>query len=156
MSFYMRAVMRAWEDRRFEDLVSWVEAVSDGMRVISPGDRGWLEFEVLDAGDTSVLQGDLSLAGGEGSDMLAEEREELLDFLDEFEGSGEAVARVREHLQSATAIVGMRVSMTSYEASVAAANLVIAFLEQRPGVLTQVDALGWYDGDELILDEEDQ
>jgi len=30
------------------------------------------------------------------------------------------------------------------DASVAAANAIIDYLEQRPGVLTQIDTVGWY------------
>ena len=40
---------------------------------------------------------------------------------------------------------------TVHEQSVAAANVVVGYLEQRPGVLVQVDTVGWYSGPELIL-----
>ena len=58
-----------------------------------------------------------------------------------------------EHLSSASAVVGMQILMSAYDESVAVANLVIAFLEQRPGVLTRVDTVGWYEGSDLILEE---
>jgi hypothetical protein len=51
--------------------------------------------------------------------------------------------------------VGMQILMSSYEDSVAAANVVVAFLERDLGVLTQVDTVGWYDGRDLILREPD-
>jgi hypothetical protein len=47
----------------------------------------------------------------------------------------------------------MQVLMSRYDDSVAAANAVVDFPEQRPGVLTQVDTVGSYDGPELILQE---
>ncbi len=40
----------------------------------------------------------------------------------------------------------MQVLPSVHEQSVAAANAIIDYLEQRPGVLTQVDTIGWYDG----------
>jgi len=43
--------------------------------------------------------------------------------------------------------------MSAYDDAVAAANAIIEFFEQRPGVLTQVDTVGWCHGRELILKE---
>jgi hypothetical protein len=45
----------------------------------------------------------------------------------------------------------MEILMSAHDASVAAANTVIEFLEQRERTLTQVDTVGWYDGSKLIL-----
>ncbi|WP_328328296.1 hypothetical protein OHA70_03160 [Kribbella sp. NBC_00382] len=56
-------------------------------------------------------------------------------------------------LATATAVVGLQVLPSRHDESVAAANQVITFLERSPGVLTQVDTVGWYDGDSLILQE---
>ena len=42
---------------------------------------------------------------------------------------------------------------SAYDESVAAANTIIDFLEQRERVLTQIDTVGWYDGPELVLTE---
>ncbi len=50
-------------------------------------------------------------------------------------------------------MLGMQVLPSDHEQSVAAANVIIDYLEQRPGVLTQVDTIGWYDGPDLILRE---
>jgi hypothetical protein len=80
------------------------------------------------------------------------ELEEVLDDLEGDEGAREAV---RAHLREASAVVGMQVLMSRYDDSVAAANAVVDFLEQRPGVLTQIDTVGWYEGPELILQERD-
>ena len=45
----------------------------------------------------------------------------------------------------------MQILMSVYDEAVAAANVIIEFLDQRPGVLVQVDGVGWYDGPNLIL-----
>ena len=62
-------------------------------------------------------------------------------------------AQVRWRSREADAVVGMQVLMSRYDASVAAANAIIEYFEQRPGVLTQVDTVGWYDRAELVLRE---
>ena len=70
-------------------------------------------------------------------------------------GSAPGREAVRAHLRAASAVVGMQVLMSAYDESVAAANAIIDFLEQRESVLTQIDTVGWYDGPELILKEPD-
>ena len=50
----------------------------------------------------------------------------------------------------------MQILMSRYDDSVAAANAIVDYLEQQPGVLTQVDTVGWYDGPELVLQEPEQ
>ena len=82
-----------------------------------------------------------------------EELRELEEVFDDLQGAQDAREAVQAHLQDASAVVGMQVLMSRYDDSVAAANAVVDFLEQRPGVLTQVDTVGWYDGPELILQE---
>ena len=88
-------------------------------------------------------------------DAAREELAELEEFLDDLTGLDDARDAVRQHLRDASAVVGMQVLMSRYDESVAAANAVIDYLEQRPGVLTQVDTVGWYDGSELVLQEPD-
>ena len=82
-----------------------------------------------------------------------EEFQELEEFLDDLDGPAEARGAVRAHLRAASAVVGMQVLMSAYDESMAAANAIIDFLEQRERVLTQVDTVGWYDGPELLLKE---
>ncbi len=76
-----------------------------------------------------------------------------MEFLSDHEGSVAAQQKVKAHLEKASAVVGMQILMSRYDDSALAANQLIAFLERSPGVLTQVDTVGWYDGDELILQE---
>ncbi|WP_354697213.1 hypothetical protein [Paraconexibacter sp. AEG42_29] len=68
---------------------------------------------------------------------------ELADELDGLDGTDDARQQVREHLGQPTAVVGFQILMSCYDESVAATNVVIDFLEQLPGVLTQVDTVGW-------------
>jgi hypothetical protein len=75
--------------------------------------------------------------------------------VDELDGPERAHEAVRAHLREASAVVGMRVLMSAYDESVAAANAIIDFLERRERVLTQIDTVGWYDGPELLLKEPD-
>jgi len=95
-----------------------------------------------------VLLADLTVG-----DEVREELDELEEFLDQHQGSATARATVSAHLASASAVVGLQIVQSRYDESVAAANHLIAFLEKWPGVLTQVDTVGWYDGDRLILQE---
>ena len=147
MGLYMRAVLREWHDPPFQDLVDFVQSNS-AFRVKDIIGRGWSEFEAMDERGETVLAADLTL----GEDVR-EELEELEEFLDDLEGSAGAREVVQGHLQAATAVVGMQVLPSVHEQSVAAANAIIDYLEQRPGVLTQVDTIGWYDGPDLILRE---
>src|SRR4051794_16900601 len=148
VSVFMRAVMRDWHAPPFEEAAAFV-AEHSPFRLQSAGD-GWAEFEVLDAAGETVLAADLWT-----DEAAREEFVELEEFLDDHEGDETAREAVRAHLREASAVVGMQLLMSRYEDSVAAANAVVDFLEQRPGVLTQVDTAGWYDGPEVILKERD-
>lgn len=148
VSVFMRAVMRDWHAPPFEQAATFVSERSP-FRLQSTGD-GWSDFEVLDAAGETVLAADLWT-----DEAAREEFAELEESLDDLEGDERAREAVRAHLSESSAVVGMQVLMSRYEDSVAAANAVVEFLEQRPGVLTQVDTVGWYDGAELILKEGD-
>ena len=112
--------------------------------------RGWAEFEALNQQGNTVLAVDLWTEAD-----ACEEFEELEEFLDDLDGPAQAREAVRAHLRAASAVVGMQVLMSAYDESVAAANAIIDFLEQRERVLTQIDTVGWYDGPELLLKELD-
>ncbi|MEV6417391.1 hypothetical protein [Kribbella sp. NPDC051718] len=148
MALYMRAVIGSWPNPPFADLVSFVGEQGDGLVVVSTDDAGWPDFQVHDADGATVLAADLTL----GEDVR-EELSELVEFLDDHDGLPTARATVESHLASATAVVGLQILPSRYDESVGAANQVITFLERWPGVLTQVDSVGWYDGDQLILPE---
>jgi hypothetical protein len=149
MSVYMRAVLAEWDDPSFADLTAFVEQRSE-FRLKSPGDRGWAEFEALNPDGTTVLAGDLTTGNA-----AREELNELEQFLDDLAGSSSARDSVKDHLRQASAVVGMQILMSVHDDAVAAANTIIDYLEQRPGVLTQVDTVGWYNGPDLILREPD-
>ena len=139
MGLYMRAIVRHWHQPPFEELAAFVAARSP-FRVEAAAERGWSEFEALDQDGTTVLAVDLTT----GADVR-EELDELEEFVDDAEGLASARDSVRAHLSEATAVLGMQVLPSVHEQSVAAANAIIDYLEQRPGVLTQVDTIGWYD-----------
>ncbi|WP_405061538.1 type I secretion C-terminal target domain-containing protein [Kribbella sp. NBC_01505] len=146
MGVYMRAVISSWPGHEFGELVAFVGEQSDGF-VVS-GD-GWADFEIHDPAGDAVLIADLITGEAE----VREELEELLESLDDLRGSPAAHEKVEAHLRTASAVVGMQIIMSRYDESVAAANQLIAFLERSPGVLTQIDTVGWYDLDDLILQE---
>jgi hypothetical protein len=147
MSLYMRTVLVEWDDPPFADLQAFVERESD-YAVRAVDGRGWAEFHAVDAEGTIVLAADLTTG-----EQTREELDELCEFLAELEGSPAARDAVRTHLRNAVAVVGFQILPSVREQSVEAANAIIGFLEQRPGVLTQVDTVGWYDGEDLILQE---
>ena len=147
MGLYMRAILGQWDDPPFQELVEFVQGRS-GFRVDDIDNRGWIEFEAVDEQGQAVLAADLAVG-----EEAREELDELEDFLADLEGSAKARDAVRAHLLKATAVVGMQVLPSVHEQSVAAANVIIEYLERRPNVLTQVDTVGWYDGSDLILQE---
>jgi hypothetical protein len=146
MSVFMRAVIRDWHAPPFAEAANFVADRSE-FRLRS-ATAGWSEFEAIDSAGETVLAADLWTAGA-----AREELAELEELLVDHDGDEDAREAVRAHLREASAVVGMQVLMSRYEDSVAAANAVIGYLEQHPGVLTQVDTLGWYDGWELVLHE---
>ena len=146
VSVFMRAVMREWHAPSFDEAASFV-ADRSPFRLKSLAD-GWSDFEAVDETGEPVLAADLWTA-----EDAQEELRELEEFLDDHDGDEDARDAVRLHLQASTAIVGMQVLMSRYDDSVAAANALIEYLEQRPGVLSQVDTVGWYSGSELVLQE---
>lgn len=142
----MRAVLLRWDSPPFQEATRFV-ADRSPFRVQSLVDD-WSEFEVKDEVGQAVLTGDL-WTGYAAREELAE----LEGFLDDLAGGDSAREAVRDHLRNACAIVGMKVLMSRYDESVAAANTLIEYLEQQPGTMTQVDTVGWYDGPDLILTE---
>jgi hypothetical protein len=142
----MCAVMREWNEPPFGEAGAFVAAQSP-FRLQSPN-QSWSDFEAIDANGESVLAADVWTG-----DAAREEFAELEESLDELDGDDGARDAVRQHLREADAVVGMQVLMSRYDDSVAAANAIIEYLEQRPGVLTQVDTVGWYDGPQLLLRE---
>ena len=151
VSVFMRAVMASWPDPPFSELVAFVAGREGGFTVVPINGRDWSEFEINDKHGQAVLAADITV-GDEAREELAELAEELEDL----DGSPAAQATVQSMLETASTVVGLQILMSRYDESVAAANLVIAFLERWPGVLTQVDSVGWYDGDRLILTEADK
>jgi hypothetical protein len=150
VSVYMRAIALEWDDRAFAEAEAFI-AKRSLFRLRSVQGREWAEFEVVDSAGEAVLAGDLI-----ADDAAArEELDELDEHLEGLFGTDAARHAVREHVREAAAIVGMQVFMSRYDDSVAAANAMIDYLEQRPGVLVQVDTVGWYAGPELILRESD-
>lgn len=146
VSVFMRAVIRDWQAPPFAEAAAFV-AERSPFRLKSLAE-GWADFEATDGAGETVLAADLWTA-----ENAREELAELEEFLDDLHGKEGARETVRLHLREATAVVGMQVLMSRYDESVAAANAIIEYLEQRPGVLTQVDTVGWYDGPELLLQE---
>ncbi|TDD58782.1 hypothetical protein E1263_17885 [Kribbella antibiotica] len=145
MGLYMRAVITSWPEHEFAALGTFIGEQDEGF-VVSGLD--WPDFEIHDARGNAVLVADLTLG-----DDVREELAEELEALEDLAGSPAARQKVESHLATATAVVGMQILMSRYDDSVAAANQLITFLERTPGVLTQVDTVGWYDGDDLILQE---
>jgi hypothetical protein len=142
----MRAVVQEWSAPPFAEAAAFVARKSP-FRLQSAGE-GWSDVEAVDATGETVLAADVWTG-----DAAQEELAELEEFLDELDGDDEARDAIRQHMRNANAVVGMQVLMSRYDDSVAAANAIIEYLEQRPGVLTQVDTVGWYDGPELVLRE---
>ncbi len=143
----MRAVLADWQEPSYADLAAFVSLHSPyGLRAV--GDRPWTDFEAVNRDGQTVLAGDVWLGA-----QAREELDELEEFVSELEGSGAVRDRVCSHLRDASAVVGLQILMSVYDDAVAAANAIIEFFEQRSGVLTQVDTVGWYDGGELILRE---
>ena len=149
MSVYMRAVLTDWHEPPFEELATFIAETSP-FRVQAADGRGCADFEALNQQGETVLAVDLWTAA-----HAREEFAELEELLDELDGPERAHEAVRAHLREASAVVGMRVLMSAYDESVAAANAIIDFLERRERVLTQIDTVGWYDGPELLLKEPD-
>lgn len=148
MSQYMRAFVTSWADLPFEELVAFMHEHSD-FEVRAAGGRGWLEFEAVNAEGQTVLSADLSRG-----DDVREEAEELDELLEDLAGAPAAREQVRAHLATADAVLGLQILASVHEQAVDAANAIFGFLEQRPGVLVQVDGVGWYDGADLILNED--
>lgn len=117
-------------------------------RCVRSSIRGGKSSRPLTGGGQTVLAADVWF------DLRArEDLDELEESIEDLEGSDAARDRVASHLRDATAVVGLQILMSAYDDAVAAANAIIEFFEQRPGVLTQLDTVGWYDGGELILRE---
>ncbi|OAI39820.1 hypothetical protein AYO39_02410 [Actinobacteria bacterium SCGC AG-212-D09] len=149
MGLYMRAVVLDWEERSIDDLVAFASENERELRLFFPRERNWREFEVHDEDGQAILEGDLAMVGQD--ELASGEVKELTDSLAGLDGASERLDRVRDHLASAHAIVALRILPSGYDAAVDAANVIFWFLEQRPGVLAQIDGVGWYDHDQLIL-----
>ncbi len=108
-----------------------------------------------DASATILMIGD---AAGEidvtvkGENLFDAEIEELLEALDGCSGKG--LAKVRDTLNSATAIVAVRVLFGGRDTDEVLDDLepVLDWLNANCSGLTQADDEGYYDGQDLILE----
>ena len=152
MGFYARALLRDPHEFGLRGLVDF--AAQEGLEVrVEPAsvldDATWSNAELWAAGAEVPVEVDVSRRSNPDS-LLHEEIEEFMDELDDAdERIAGGVAKVRDHLAACHAIVAVRV-LASDARGAEVGNCVLDWYAQRDGVLFQVDADGFYDGDRLL------
>jgi hypothetical protein len=154
VGFYARALLRDAHEFGLRDLVEF--AAREGLSVrVEPAsaldDPAWRDAELWGSEAEVPVEIDVSRRNDPES-LLHDEVAEFDEALDDAdERASEGIARVREHLASAEAIVAVRVLGSDKRTGPTVGNCVLDWYAQREGVLFQVDADGFYDGDELIV-----
>jgi hypothetical protein len=154
VGFHARALLRNSHAFGLRGLVDF--AANEGVifRVEPPSavdDRGWRAAELWAPGADVPVEIDVSRRDDPASLL----HDEIVEFADELEDADERVAggtaRVREHLAATRAVVAVRVLASDQREGSAIGNCVLDWYAQRDDVLFQVDAQGFYDGDELLV-----
>jgi hypothetical protein len=154
VGFYARALLRDTHAFGLRGLVDF--AANEGVILrVEPSsavdDGGWREAELWAPGAAAPVEMDVSRRD-EPASLL---HDEIAEFEDDLEDADERVpggtARVREHLAATGAIVAVRVLTSDEREGSAIGNSVLDWYAQRDDVLFQVDAQGFYDGDELLV-----
>jgi hypothetical protein len=154
VGFYARALLRNSHAFGLRGLVDF--AASEGVTFrVEPAsavdDGGWREAELWAPGAAVPVEIDVSRRD-EPASLLDDE---ITEFSDELEDADErvpgAAARIREHLAATRAVVAVRVLASDGHTGPAIGNCVLDWYAQRDDVLFQVDAQGFYDGDELLV-----
>jgi hypothetical protein len=154
VGFYARALLLDSHDFGLRELVDSAQADGIMIRVDPPSaldERGWRDAELWAPAAEVPVEIDVSRREDPESllhDEIAEFDDELADADEQTPG---AIATVRQHLAATNAIVAVRVLASDQEHGPAIGNCVLAWYAQRDGVLFQVDAQGFYDGDTLLV-----
>lgn len=157
MAYYMRALLREWKPRPLDELVAFSEEYGYPLRVRTvaeapPRDPDSIEAELVGLNGSEPVAVEVALDEGMPDCLLREEVEEFRAELDDAVASADAKRKVRDHLDGTRAIVAVRVPASDSEEGLAAANTVLAYFKQRPGVMVQADGEGFYVGDDLIVE----
>ena len=156
MSYYVRALLTEWEPQPLDELLEHARQRGCELRPersdTATDDAGWAEVDLRGPGSTSPVTVEIALDDGDPHGLVREEVKEFHDELHDAEASQEAIEKVRDHLTQTRAIVAVRLPASDAEAAADAAEMVLDYYAQRPGVLFQMDADGFYDGDERIVE----
>jgi hypothetical protein len=159
MGYYMRVLLADWDERPLSDLLRFTKDFGCELRLgmerpdaASVDDPAWREADLLGPSSTAPIEVEVALDDGSPDCLVREERDELREELEDSDSDPSAKARVAEHLDRTRAIVAVRVLASDADDNLAAAHAVLAYYAQRPAVMFQADAEGFYEGEELIVE----
>jgi hypothetical protein len=154
----MRVLLEDWDDRPLSELVAFSQEYGYELRLgperpdTSLDDPSWREADLMGPDSTAPIELEVSLDDGSPDCLVREEADELREYLEDSDSDADAKRKVAEHLDRTRAIVAVRVLASDPDNGLATAHAVLAYYAQRPGVMFQADAEGFYEGEELIVE----
>jgi hypothetical protein len=147
VSYYLRAFCKSEDLPPLRAVVEWAE--SHGVRLDAPSAdidaRTWEQAEVAYRADRQPF-----IAGMNTGELLQEEVEEFVEFLEDVDDSLER-QKVLDHLEQSKAVVAAQLLGDIDDDGHTAVGVFLAYYVEHCGGLIQADGEGFYEGDRLIV-----
>jgi hypothetical protein len=150
MGYYLRAFCTSDKTSPLRAVFEW--AKHRGVHLEAPSADldapGWKHAEVVYKSDRQPFVAEVNTG-----DLLQEELEEFVDFLEDVADSPEK-QEVLDHLEQSKAVVAVQLLGDVDEAGYTAAGTFLTYFVDHVGGLIQADGEGFYDGDRLVVELE--
>jgi hypothetical protein len=148
MGYYLRAFCTSPDIPPLRPVFEWAE--SQGVRFASPSAdldaSGWQQAEVVYKSDRQPF-----VAETDADQLLREEIEEYLEFLDDVDESSDK-QKVVDHLGQTKAVVAAQLLGDVDDDGYTAAGTFLTYFVKHCGGMIQADGEGFYEGDRLIVE----
>lgn len=150
MGYYLRAFCTSADIPPLRTIFDWAE--KQGVRLEAPETdvdaTGWEQAEVIYQPERSPI-----VAETNTGELLHEEVEEFVDFLEDVDDSPEK-QKVLDHLEQSKAVVAAQLLGDIDDDGYTAAGEFLTYFVEHCGGLIQADGEGFYEGDKLIVEVE--
>jgi hypothetical protein len=154
VGYHLRAFCTSEELPPLRPILEWAASQGVGLRLAGGpevlDDAGWREAELDYKPGKEPLVVDVSRASS-GDELLAEEVEEFVEFLEDVDDSAEK-GKVLAHLQASRAVVGAQLLGDIDDDGYNAVGVFLGFFVEHCGAMIQADGEGFYEGDRLLVE----
>jgi hypothetical protein len=150
MGYYLRAFCTSDNIPPLRTVLDWADTqgVRLEARAADLATPNWEQAELLYKPDKSPI-----IAEANAGDLLREEVDEFVEFLEDVDESPEK-KKVLEHLEQSKAVVAAQLIGNIDDDGYTAVGTFLTYFVDHCGGLIQADGEGFYEGDKLIVEVE--